>query len=105
MRSCQHYLSANDKNSLKSEDYNTQRDDNYWNKATITDHQIIGAIKYGGYRYDDGTRYIGNWNQLGQRHGVGHLLLPDKTRYDGCFENNLFSGKGCIWFSDGAKLV
>lgn len=35
----------------------------------------------GGYRYEDGTRYIGDWNQKGQKHGLGHLLLPDGTRY------------------------
>lgn len=29
----------------------------------------------------DGTRYIGEWNQKGQKHGMGHLLLPDGTRY------------------------
>jgi hypothetical protein len=29
----------------------------------------------------DGTRYIGEWNQKGQKHGLGHLLLIDGTRY------------------------
>lgn len=29
----------------------------------------------------DGSRYIGEWNQKGQKHGLGHLLLPDGTRY------------------------
>jgi MORN repeat len=40
-----------------------------------------GVAKTGGYRYDDSTRYIGDWNQKGQKHGMGHLLLPDGTRY------------------------
>jgi MORN repeat len=40
-----------------------------------------GAVKTGGFRYEDGTRYIGDWNQKGQKHGMGHLLLPDGTRY------------------------
>lgn len=40
-----------------------------------------GVVKTGGFRYDDGTRYIGDWNQKGQKHGMGHLLLPDGTRY------------------------
>lgn len=62
-----------------------------------------GVVKTGGFRYDDGTRYIGDWNQRGQKHGnvflsigkfhrksllsfspflgMGHLLLPDGTRY------------------------
>ena len=34
-----------------------------------------GVVKTGGFRYDDGTRYIGDWNQKGQKHGMGHLLL------------------------------
>lgn len=42
-----------------------------------------GVVKTGGFRYDDGTRYIGDWNQKGQKHGMGHLLLPDGTRYGG----------------------
>lgn len=40
-----------------------------------------GVVKTGGFRYDDSTRYIGDWNQKGQKHGMGHLLLPDGTRY------------------------
>jgi hypothetical protein len=40
-----------------------------------------GVAKTGGFRYDDSTRYIGDWNQKGQKHGMGHLLLPDGTRY------------------------
>ena len=41
--------------------------------------------KTGGHRYEDGTRYIGDWNQKGQKHGMGHLLLPDGTRYGMCY--------------------
>jgi hypothetical protein len=51
-----------------------------------------GVVKTGGFRYDDGTRYIGDWNQKGQKHGMGHLLLPDGTRYG---EFNIF-----LWSSD-----
>lgn len=43
--------------------------------------QTTGVVKTGGYRYEDGTRYIGDWNQKGQKHGMGHLLLSDGTRY------------------------
>jgi hypothetical protein len=41
----------------------------------------LGIAKTGGHRYADGTRYIGDWSQKGQKHGMGHLLLPDGTRY------------------------
>lgn len=43
--------------------------------------QTTGVVKTGGYRYEDSTRYIGDWNQKGQKHGMGHLLIPDGTRY------------------------
>jgi hypothetical protein len=45
---------------------------------------VTGVAKTGGHRYEDGTRYIGDWNQKGQKHGMGHLLLPDGTRYGMC---------------------
>lgn len=64
---------------------------------------ITGAVRCGGYRYEDGTRYIGDWNQRGQKHGMGHLLLKDGTRYDGAFSNGLCSGLGVMVFADGAK--
>lgn len=81
-------------------------------------------MKTGGFRYDDGTRYIGDWNQKGQKHGMGHLLLsgllikiffhnsrnkiswwlvPDGTRYDGSFVNGVCSGLGIMNFPDGSK--
>lgn len=64
-----------------------------------------GVVKCGGYRYDDGTKYIGDWNHKGQKHGLGHLVLSDGTRYDGCFINGICSGLGVMKFSDGAKLA
>lgn len=82
-------------------------------------------VKCGGYRYEDGTRYIGDWNHKGQKHGMGHLVLPgeivkiafkrnaptkfpfsispDGTRYDGSFVSGLCSGLGVMTFADGAK--
>lgn len=39
---------------------------------------MSGVVKCGGYRYGDGTRYIGDWNVKGQKHGMGHLLLTGK---------------------------
>lgn len=40
--------------------------------------KVTGVAKRGGYRYDDGTRYIGDWNSRGQKHGMGHLILAGK---------------------------
>ncbi|RXG56885.1 MORN repeat-containing protein 4 [Armadillidium vulgare] len=59
--------------------------------------------KYGSYTYEDGSLYIGEWNEKGQKHGMGHYVLPNKTRYDGAFENGLFNGLGVISFPDGAR--
>lgn len=64
-----------------------------------------GIVKNGGFRYEDGTKYIGDWNHKGQKHGMGHLALDDGTRYDGAFSNGLCSGLGVMRFPDGAKLV
>lgn len=84
--------------------------------------QTTGVVKTGGYRYEDSTRYIGDWNQKGQKHGMGHLLIPDGTRYgkiqhlkcktrkelknvhtDGSFNNGLCNGLGVMNFPDGSK--
>lgn len=64
-----------------------------------------GAVKVGGWRYEDSTRYIGEWNQRGQKHGLGHLQFADGTRYDGQFVEGMSHGLGCLWFADGAKYV
>lgn len=63
----------------------------------------IGVAKRGAYRYEDGTRYSGDWSSRGQKHGFGRLVLPDGTRYDGCWQNGLCSGLGVMIFPDGAK--
>nr|CAD7608186.1 unnamed protein product [Timema genevievae] len=62
-----------------------------------------GVVKTGAYRYEDGTNYVGDWNPRGQKHGMGHMALPDGTRYDGAFQNGLCSGLGIMCFPDGAK--
>lgn len=62
-------------------------------------------MKYGGYRYETGTTYVGTWNVQGRRQGEGHIIFPDGNRYDGCFDNGFFSGLGIIRYADGAKYV
>lgn len=37
-------------------------------------------VKCGGIRYEDGTRYIGDWSHKGQKHGMGHLILAGILR-------------------------
>lgn len=73
------------------------------NKHLCTKYVSTGVAKNGAYKYDDGTKYIGDWNRRGLKHGAGLLVLPDGTRYDGAFQNGLCSGLGVIVFPDGAK--
>ncbi|KAF4516392.1 hypothetical protein B566_EDAN008515 [Ephemera danica] len=65
---------------------------------------LPGVVKCGAYDYDDGSRYVGDWNSRGQKHGMGHLVLPDGTRYDGAFSNGLCGGLGVMCFPDGANV-
>ncbi|XP_022184579.2 MORN repeat-containing protein 4 homolog isoform X1 [Nilaparvata lugens] len=62
-----------------------------------------GVVKTGAYQFNDGTRYVGDWNDRGQKHGFGQMTLPDSTRYHGTFHNGLCSGLGVMYFPDGAK--
>lgn len=55
------------------------------------------------YKYPDGSEYKGEWNNEGQRHGFGILLLHDGTKYMGEFENGLCHGLGVMIFPDGSK--
>lgn len=72
-------------------------------ETDLINYIISDVVKYGAYTYEDGTRYIGDWNCKGQKHGMGHLVLPDHTRYDGAFQSGLFGGLGVLRFPDGAK--
>ena len=55
------------------------------------------------FKYPDGSEYNGEWNQDGQRHGYGTLILNDGTKYIGEFENGLCHGLGNMIFPDGSK--
>jgi len=53
--------------------------------------------------YEDGSKYIGDWNDRGRKHGLGHVQLKDNTRYEGGFSNGLCSGLGVLQYPDGAR--
>lgn len=57
----------------------------------------------GGYRYQSGATYVGEWSPDGRRSGMGHLVFADGTRYDGNFDDGLCDGLGVLAFPDGAK--
>ncbi|XP_038070826.1 MORN repeat-containing protein 4-like [Patiria miniata] len=56
----------------------------------------------GVYKYPDGDEYKGEWLE-GKRHGVGQLILADKSVYIGNFDQGLCSGMGVMVFPDGTK--
>ncbi|CAH1155085.1 unnamed protein product, partial [Phaedon cochleariae] len=63
----------------------------------------VPIVAIGGYKYKNGSIYVGSWNTDGKRQGEGHMLFPNGTRYDGNFENGHFHGNGILSFADGAK--
>merc|ERR1712170_328355 len=56
------------------------------------------------YKYPDGSEYIGEWNDEGQRHGLGQISFPEGARYHGQFENGLSTGLGIMTFGDGSRF-
>lgn len=64
---------------------------------------LVKIAAVGGYRYENSSVYVGEWNKEGLKEGDGHLLFTDGTRYDGTFEDGLFNGLGVILFPDGSK--
>eukprot|EP00056_Hartaetosiga_gracilis_P010194 m.149142 g.149142 ORF g.149142 m.149142 type:complete len:153 (+) comp13270_c2_seq8:236-694(+) len=53
-------------------------------------------------KYDDGDKYIGQWNGEGKRHGLGVLHFADGSCYSGEFTNGMNHGFGVIKFADGS---
>lgn len=46
---------------------------------------------YGKYKWPDGTKYEGNFNQ-DMRDGFGHMMWNDGTEYKGVWKNNKMNG-------------
>ncbi|XP_071090337.1 MORN repeat-containing protein 4-like isoform X1 [Haliotis cracherodii] len=55
------------------------------------------------YKYPDGSSYLGNWNENGQRHGYGYMKFADGSQFWGMFDNGLCSGPGVMRFTDGSR--
>lgn len=51
------------------------------------------------------TVYIGDFNEIGERHGPGELLWSNGDKYVGCFVNGLRHGQGTLYFKDGSEYV
>jgi hypothetical protein len=52
-------------------------------------------------RYSDSSIYKGYFNKLWQKEGYGVLYLPDGSKYEGFFTNNVMSGRGRLISSNG----
>ncbi|XP_050307671.1 MORN repeat-containing protein 4 homolog [Anthonomus grandis grandis] len=69
----------------------------------MTQETTLPLNATGGFRFKNGSTYVGSWNNKGTMQGDGHLLLPGGIRYDGCFDEGLFHGLGVLTFPDGAR--
>lgn len=50
--------------------------------------------------YEDGSRYTGAIEE-GKRHGVGALILPDKSKMEGDWRNDILHGEGRLYYASG----
>lgn len=53
--------------------------------------------------YKDDSKYEGECNSSGQKHGKGSLQFPDRSKYRGQFQNGLPWGDGVMELEDGGR--
>lgn len=70
-----------------------------WPQQPADDHGDSG-IKSNQIVYEDDSRYVGNIED-GKRHGFGHLVLPDGSRLEGDWKNDVLEGEGRLFYSSG----
>ncbi|CAB4058615.1 MORN repeat-containing protein 4 homolog [Lepeophtheirus salmonis] len=61
--------------------------------------------KCGKYIYNDGTLYIGDFDEQGIKSGIGHLEIGNGAIYDGQFEKGLPNGVGIMFFPDKSEYI
>ena len=85
------------------------------NAETRATELRLGAFKYekspekedytlgerGPYELDNSAVYIGQWSNMGMRHGRGIQLWPDGSKYEGYWKNDMANGKGRLIHADG----
>lgn len=59
--------------------------------------------KCGFYTHNDGSRYIGDFDDNGVKCGMGHLEIPNGTTYEGHFNKGLPNGVGVMHFPDRSR--
>ena len=59
--------------------------------------------KCGSYTHNDGSHYIGDFDENGVKCGLGHMEAPNGAIYDGQFHKGLPNGVGIMRFPDSSK--
>jgi hypothetical protein len=59
---------------------------------------------FGTYTYDDGDKYVGEW-QDNEHNSQGTLTLASGNKYVGEWKDGDFNGQGTYTYADGAKYV
>lgn len=59
--------------------------------------------KCGMYTFNDGSRYIGDFDNDGVKCGKGHMEAPNGSTYEGQFQKGLPNGLGVMRFPDSSR--
>ena len=59
--------------------------------------------KCGMYTYNDGSKYIGDFDETGVKSGKGHMEAPNGATFEGQFHKGLPNGLGVMRFPDSSR--
>lgn len=59
--------------------------------------------KCGMYTYNDGSRYIGDFDENGVKNGKGHMEASNGATFEGQFNKGLPNGLGVMRFPDSSR--
>ncbi|CAG9331807.1 unnamed protein product [Blepharisma stoltei] len=71
----------------------------YKPQAPEDDHENVAH--FAAVELEDGSIYEGEWNELGEKHGLGVEIGQDGSKYVGYFKNNKKAGNGRFISADG----
>lgn len=71
----------------------------YLTKVQNTTDDVIAIV------YESGATYVGEINELGERHGYGKIIYCDGGAYQGIFRYNQEEGLGEIYYDSGNTYV
>eukprot|EP00093_Oithona_nana_P015136 15136.XXX_1087108_1086333_1 [CDS] Oithona nana genome sequencing. len=78
----------------------TGSDDEYCKKVLTLKKS---PAKCGMYTFNDGSRYIGDFDNDGVKCGKGHMEAPNGSTYEGQFQKGLPNGLGVMRFPDSSR--